>query len=274
MPQPSRPTSGTLPPSLREHGRPARIASPMRAGCPRSFKKTVVRSQSGFSLVELLVVTLIMAVGMGLVMVALGGMHRTGLQTATSQVASGFSLARQLAISKNAPAAFVIATDTNDGPSQPFKYWAVVVSNRATTNWILQKDWERLPEGAVFLEVLGVSTDPKFSYNTINNNPFTGEVVIGTPFTPANFINPTNFGSVVVVNGTNQTSISFPSAPMPAITFLPEGGSTVDGTAVRLADGTVDGSGKVILRNTNRWFFVETDTNMGRVRVRAPESFR
>lgn len=246
----------------------------MRAGCPRSFKKTVTRSQSGFSLVELLVVTLIMAVGMGLVMVALGGMHRTGLQTATSQVASGFSLARQLAISKNAPAAFVIATTTNNGPSQPFKYWAIVVSNRSTANWVLQKDWERLPEGAVFLEVLGVSTDPKLSYNTINNNPFTSEVVIGTPFTPVNFITPTNFANVVVMNGTNQTSISFPSASMPAVTFQPDGAATANGTAVRLADGTVDNAGKVILRNTNRYYFVETDTNMGRLRVRAPESFR
>lgn len=222
--------------------------------------------RDGFSLIELLTVVAIMALVMGLVAVGITGMARPGLQTAGTQVASGMSLARQLAISKNSPAAFIIATSMGTNlPSQPYKYWAVAVSNRATTNWNIQKDWERLPEGAVFLEAMNSST-----YKTINPNAFPNDVTVGAPYAPPAFPNPLNF---TVTYGTNTNKFTFP-ASLPAIIFLPDGSANGNAVAVRLADGTIDASNKVILRNTNRYMFVETDATVGRVRVRTPESYR
>lgn len=220
--------------------------------------------QGGFSLIELLTVIVIMALIMGVVGVGITGMSRPGLQTGASQVASGMSLARQLAISKNTYAAFIIATTTGAGmPSQPYKYWAVAVSNRATANWSLQKDWERLPEGAVFWEIPN-------NYKTITNNDFTATV--GTPSTPSF---PSGTNSFTGYYGTT-TNVTFTFSSLPAIIFKPNGAAKSSGpaTAVRLADGAVDGGGNVILRNTNRYFFVETDSSVGRIRVRTPESYR
>lgn len=221
--------------------------------------------RDGFSLVELLTVVAIMALVMGLAAIGISGMAGPGLQTAASQVASGMSLARQMAISKNSPAAFIIATSTGTNlPSQPYKYWAVAVSNRATANWSIQKEWERLPEGAVFLETIGSG------YKTIEPNPFPGGANVGSPFTPSSFANPTN---VAGYYGTN-TNATFTFSGLPTIVFRPDGSASSASVAIRLADGTVDASNKVILRNTNRYMFVETDATVGRVRVRTPESYR
>lgn len=226
--------------------------------------------QGGFSLIELLTVIVIMALIMGVVGVGITGMSRPGLQTGASQVASGMSLARQLAISKNTSAAFIIATSTGgDMPSQPFKYWAVAVSNRATANWSLQKDWERLPEGAVFLQLRG-GTNQSYSYKPLNINKFPDGSSNGAILTPnADFMNPITISGVY---GTTTNTFDFNSVP--AIIFQPDGSSTTSALAVRIADGAVDGGGNVILRNTNRYFFVETDSSVGRIRVRTPESYR
>ncbi len=221
--------------------------------------------RNGFSLIELLTVVAIMALVMGLIAIAITGMGRPGLQTAASQVASGMSLARQLAISKNTSAAFIIADKTGVNlPMQPFKYWTVAVSNRATTNWSIQKDWERLPEGVVFLQLKGNN------YNTRNVNPYPPDSVIGTPYTPADFVNFRPYSGYFG----NNTGATFNLSSMPAIVFQPNGSATTGAVAVRLADGTVDASNKVILRNTTRYMFVETDASVGRIRVRTPESYR
>lgn len=230
-----------------------------------SSKEPTRSTRAGFSLVELLVVTLIMAVGMSLVMVALSGMHRTGLQTAASQVTSGFSLARQFAISRNTSAAFIIATKTGTGlPAQPYKYWAIVVSNRETQNWSLQTDWERLPEGAVFLQLI---TDANYAY--LGPNPFPATGQIGSAFTPpaSFFEKSSNYAGYY---GTNKDA-TFSFTGLPGITFNSKGAGILG--AIRLADGAVDAANQIILRNTNRFFFVETDKKMGRIKARTPESF-
>ena len=218
---------------------------------------------AGFSLVELLTVVAIMAIIMGVVVVSVQGMQRPGLQTAASQVASGLSLARQLAITRNTTAAFIIATNTNSAgmPAEPFRYWAVIFSNRGSTDWTLQKDWEKLPEGAVFLEALGTS------YSPINANAMPSVAVVGSPFRPASFTNSADFS-------VKAGSSSFSFAACPNILFKSDGSAGTLKAAIRLADGAVDNSGQVILRNTNRYFFVETDGTTGRIRVRAPESYR
>jgi prepilin-type N-terminal cleavage/methylation domain-containing protein len=221
----------------------------------------------GFSLVELLTVVAIMAVVMGLVAVGVSGMQRPGLQTAAAQVSSGMSLARQLAITRNTTSAFIVATTTNDAwmPAEPFKYWSVASSNRGLNTWTLRKDWEKLPDGAVFLESLGGA--PTGSYRPINSNPFPPSVTVGQPSTPASFANAIPF---TVRAGASL--ISFPASP--AVFFNSDGSADNAAGAVRLGDGADNASGQVILRSTNRYYFVETDATVGRIRVRAPESYR
>jgi hypothetical protein len=68
------------------------------------------------------------------------------------------------------------------------------------------------------------------------------------------------------------STVSFANSP--AILFNSDGSASNNAIAVRLADGAVNGSGQVILRSTNRYYFVETDATVGRIRVRAPESYR
>lgn len=227
---------------------------------------------AGFSLVELLTVVAIMAIVMGIVVYGVSGMQRPGLQVAASQVASGLSLARQTAITRNTVAAFLVATATNAPglPSQPYRYWAVASSNRGAGTWTLRKDWEKLPDGVVFFQTL-LSTGPAATtYNTINNNPLPAGVAVGLAAAPPAFSGTTNYS--VTAGGS-----SFNFTAMPSLRFRSDGsadGSSTAAIAARLVDGAVNNNGQVILRNTNRYFFVETDANSGRIRVRAPESYR
>jgi prepilin-type N-terminal cleavage/methylation domain-containing protein len=222
--------------------------------------------RQAFSLVELLTVVAIMAVVMGLVAVGVSGMQRPGLQTAAAQVSSGLSLARQLAITRNTTAAFIVATTTNGAgmPAEPFKYWSVASSNRGLNTWTLRKDWEKLPDGAVFLESLGGAVG---GYNPITANPFPAGVTVGQPSVPVSFANRMTFSVQA-----GASTVSFANSP--AILFNSDGSASNNAIAVRLADGAVNGSGQVILRSTNRYYFVETDATVGRIRVRAPESYR
>jgi prepilin-type N-terminal cleavage/methylation domain-containing protein len=220
-------------------------------------------ASGGFSLVELLTVVAIMAVVMGLVAVGVSGMQRPGLQTAAAQVSSGMSLARQLAITRNTTSAFIVATTTNGAgmPAEPFKYWSLALSNRGLNTWTLRKDWEKLPDGAVFVESLGGS------YNQISNNPIPASLTVGQPSVPASFANRMTFS--VQAGASTVSFINFP-----AILYNGDGSASGNAVAVRLGDGAVNASGQVILRSTNRYFFVETDATVGRIRVRAPESYR
>lgn len=223
--------------------------------------------RQAFSLVELLMVVAIMAIVMGVVVMGVSGMQRPGLQVAASQVASGLSLARQLAVTRNTTAAFLVATATNASglPAQPYKYWAVVTSNRGAGNWTLRKDWERLPDPVAFLQVLGSSGAN--SYKTIRNNPYPAGVAVGSPATPPVFSGLTNLS--VVAGGA-----TFAFSAIPIILFKRDGTGSTAAVAVRLADAVVNAQGQLILRNTNRYNFVETDANTGRIRVRSPESYR
>ena len=227
----------------------------------------------GFSLVELLTVVAIMAIIMGVVVVSVQGMQRPGLQTAASQVSSGLSLARQLAITRNTTAAFIIATNTGTGmPAEPFRSWAVIFSNRGFSNWTLFKDWERLPEGAVFAQLLGSQFVSGFAYNSLTNNAWTNSV--GSPFVPSKFLTnmaAATFSSLATVKA-GASTFNFQSCPQ--IRFGSSGDVAGNAFAIRLADGVVNSSGQVILRSTNRYYFVESDQTTGRIRVRAPESYQ
>ncbi|MFM8810182.1 MAG: Tfp pilus assembly protein FimT/FimU, partial [Chthoniobacterales bacterium] len=183
------------------------------------------RSRSaGFSLVELLTVVVIMAIIMGVVGYGVSGMQRPGLQVAASQVASGLSLARQLAITRNTSAAFLVATTTNGSglPAQPYRYWAVASSNRGANTWTLRKDWEKLADGVVFLHFSGIAP---VSYSPINSsgNAFPAGISVGVAAVPPVFVGTSDFS--VTAGGTNFTFTS-----MPAIRFTSEGSAAGSST--------------------------------------------
>lgn len=229
-----------------------------------SLKRTH-RARAAFTLVELLIVVALIAMMMGILGLGIQGMSSSSLQTAASQVASGMSLARQYAISRNTASAFIIATNTNGPgmPSEPYKYWSVVSSNRGATNWTLVKDWERLPEGAVFLEMLRTTSAPP--YRTINANPMPA-IAAGTAFLPANMFSPLGLR---IAQPTSIQNTNFQG-----LVFSPDGTAIGSGhLGIRLAQGTV-ADNRILLRNINNFYFVESDTYTGRIRVRPPESYR
>lgn len=216
-------------------------------------------SQQGMSLIELLVVAAIISMMAGLLALGLKGMKAPAIQGAASQVTSGLSLARQLAISKNTKAALFIANKTGNGRI-PYRHWAVGYSNRGSVDWTLKsgKKWEPLPEGTFFMEsVTNAITKPPISQS------------LGATFTPTatDFVNTTN----ITIDGTSFTSL-------PCIVFSSDGAASITGNAtsvaIRIAGGAVDTNGQVTLTSTNQYYFVETDGIVGRIRMRAPESYK
>jgi len=219
-------------------------------------------SQQGMSLIELLVVVAIICMMAALLGLGLKGMKSPAIKGAASQVTSGLSLARQLAVSKNTKAALLIETNSANG-RMPFRYWSVVYSNKGSGNWTVAKKWESLPEGAVFVEVLSVN------YSAITNKNITGISSLGQPFTPSDFT--TN--SFII-------SPSTTSSNLPAIMFASDGAAitgtttTLTNAAIRIASGVTETNGQVTLTSTNQYYFVETDGIVGRIRMRAPESYK
>jgi len=217
------------------------------------------------SLIELLVVAAIISMMAALLGLGLKGMKSPAIQGAASQVTSGLSLARQLAISKNTKAALIIENGTANGRI-PYRHWAVVYSNKGLTNWTVAKKWESLPEGAVFMEVLSGN------YSAINKKDITDSPVPGKLITPSASGFTTN--SFII-------SPSTTSSNLPAIMFASDGAATsgnstttLTNAAIRIASGVAETNGEVTLTSTNQYYFVETDGIVGRIRMRAPESYK
>jgi hypothetical protein len=226
-------------------------------------------------------VVAIMAIIMGILIMSLGQTQGRGLQMAAAQVASGLGLARQIAITRNTDSLFLIAprSGSNPGdfmPSEPFRYWSVVYSNRGQNTWTLASDWKELPTGTVFAGLVGQG------YNNLTW-PTDGSLPTpGTPFTPriANsrlgewqyFNNFTNIDIIWSTNG--STTIS----QTPCVGFRPDGrafaNTNSSAVAVVLGEGAISSENQIILRSINNIIHVETDTRGGRVVVRPRESYR
>jgi len=253
----------------------------------------------GFTLVELLAVVAIMAIVMGVLGLSLRNMQGPSTQVAAAQVASGLSLARQIAISRNAETRFVVyggqAGDAAVGvPRESWRYWTVIMTNKENPNpaanlWIMQKEWEKLPEGVVFLNIATAA------YSTIEEDPI--GATIGKAFRPLTSTNLggsgkewtgfSSYGTFNVAVATAPSSVAFSLVDAPVIGFKTTGeaveckgssrgtsmSSQQQAVGVRIADGISTDDGEIILRSINNYYYVETD-RMGRIRVRAKESYR
>jgi len=253
----------------------------------------------GFTLVELLSVVAIMAIVMGVLGLSLRNMQGPSTQIAAAQVASGLSLARQLAISKNTDTRFVIygspSGATGPGlPAESWRYWTVITTNKNNPNpaaniWIMEKDWEKLPEGVVFLNIA------TGAYSTINVDPI--GATLGRSFRPLLSTNIgannewtgfSSFGTFNVATPSSPNVAAFTLVNAPAIGYKPTGeaveckgsprgtgfaANTGQSAAVRVAEGISTGTGEIMLRSIQNYYYVETD-KFGRVRVRARESYR
>jgi len=232
-----------------------------------------VVNNSAFSLVELLVVMAIIGMMVGLSALAVSGMRAPALQHAADQVMSGLSLARQIAITKNTRAAFLIATNTGSGlPAEPYRYWSVVYSNKGANTWTLAKDWEALPNGAIFWEILPNSAGgPTNGYNFITINPFPTNQ---PAFAFANYTIVA--GNSTIINNGSFADAEFKSSgeAVPKIGLNLSGTTNIHGTmiAIRVCEGAVL-SGNATLTSTNRYYFIESNLRTGRIRMRDPESY-
>jgi prepilin-type N-terminal cleavage/methylation domain-containing protein len=237
----------------------------------QSVVSSVVRS-SAFSLVELLVVMAIIGMMVGLSALAVQGMRAPAVQHAADQVTSGLSLARQVAITKNTYAALLIANQTNAGfpTNGPYRHWSVVYSNKSSSgNWTIAKDWEELPTGAFFLEILRNSGSAPQKYSSLSKNDFS-LYSIGNNFTPNNFFT-NNFSIINAVSGSTTNTV-ITGQSIPCLIFSSSGTATNNGVAIRIAQGNVM-SGNATLTSTNQYFFIETDSRTGRIRMRSPENY-
>jgi len=251
--------------------------------------------RAAFTLVELMVVAIVMviivvAVGVSLTQATLG----PAVQTASGQVAGGMTLARQIAISKGTPTRFIIANTNGPGlPAEPFRYWSIISSNKNVTGlWVMEKEWEALPVGAVFLNIAGRD------YSTLNWDAIPTNQ-IGRPYSPkygnSGSGKEWEFFSFATARDAN---ISYPDNPdvsahtfpsnMPFIGFNPMGAASSSGSsltnspfgnsrqvAVRITEGTADpGTGTITLRTDKNATYIETDNILGKVIVRPRESYR
>jgi type II secretory pathway pseudopilin PulG len=212
-----------------------------------------------------LVVIAIIGMMVGLSALAVSGMRAPAVQHAADQVMSGLSLARQIAITKNTQAALLIANQTNTGfpTNGPYRHWSIVYSNKGSSgNWTIAKDWEELPNGAIFGELRGTN------YNTLTKNTY--PLSPGAAISAAQFAANTNF---TIFKDTNNTPAIITSTLIPCIRFSSDGSATGSGEAIRIVPGSAMGGNATITGN-NTYYFVETDSSIGRIRMRSPESYK
>ena len=215
-----------------------------------------------FSLIELLVVVAIISIMAGLLTLGLQGVRAPAIRGAASQVTSGLSLARQVAITKNTKAALFIANDTGNGRI-PYRHWSVGYLDKSSGNWTLSKKWEPLPEGAVFLETLMNGDYHVLTKNDSSQQP-------GQTLTPTIFASTTN----VVIDGKIFSGIPYIMFGSDGAAMSGNATTTLTNAAIRIASGSANTNGGVTLTSTNQYFFVETDGLVGRIRMRAPEDYK
>lgn len=248
----------------------------------------------GFSLPELLVVVGIMGILAGTAAISLRGLRSPALSSAASEVTSAMKLARQLAISSGRKTYVVFPIAANPLLSNNiFRSYAVLeeippeqeasdvqISNSTTEAiHIARTEWRTLPDGVVFCNLAAAG------YSPIAGDPFTGfrageylaRSIGSSPSAGQEWLYFASYANfrVVTQNSTNTlTSVPF-------LGFFPSGrgyyngaDSFFSGAAIRLVSGSVQTESRILVTDTNNYYYVELDPAIGRVRMRPRESYR
>lgn len=253
----------------------------------------------GFSLVELLVVVAIMGILAGAAAVSLRGFRSPAIANAANEVASAMKSARQMAIASGRKTFVVFPIAANGLTTNIFRSYAIFeevppgeattqasstggyFTNTTATPWyVARTDWRTIPEGAVFCNL---STE---YYNPLSGDGF-GSMQLGAPSPRFSLRGSagnewqffTSFATLDVRREDSAASSLATLNDVPFLGFYPNGrayyansGNLRWGAAIRITPGFVQGN-LVAVTDTNNYYVVETDSTVGRIRVKNRESF-
>jgi len=264
-----------------------------------------VTKRGGFSLVELLVVVAIMGILAGVAAVSLRGLRSPALASAASEVASAMKTTRQMAVASGRKMLLVFPSDssaTNVG-AVPLRSYAIfeqldpgfetreppAYTHPETPNqqpvYLAKTDWRKLPEGIFFCNFASSA------YSSIGMDPFGAGFVLGAPVKRQNLLPGSVTGGAewqFFMSVTNLP-IGRPSDPgntldtlnnAPYIGYLPDGrafytrSDFYEQAALRLVQGFVQNQDALAVTDTNNFYYIETDSRTGRIRVRSRDSYR
>jgi len=259
------------------------------------------RLSPSFTLVELMVVAAIMGLLAGVAAVSVRGLRSPALNAAADETASALKTARQMAIGsgRRTFVLFPIATNALLA-SNIFRSYAIfeevpageefpqpdangnTVTNSATNAVYLAKtEWRTLPEGTLVSNLAG-------GFYSVER---------GDPFPSTNFLGRRLAREAAQTREAGQEwkffesfktfDVRNPGSPgtslatltnVPFLAFYPNGRAYYlnagygSGAALCLVQGYVEGA-DVVVTDTNKFYNVETDPIVGRVRVRSRESY-
>lgn len=270
------------------------MTSPAGNNGIRAETKATRRS---FSLVELLAVVAIMGLMAGAAAVSLRGLRAPALANAANEVASVMKMSRQMAIANGRKVYVVFPIQENPLiRSNFFRAYAIleeVPSGEATkepdasgsfyTNplttpfYVARTDWRTLPEGIIFCNLASSS----YSLEAGDVLPPVGQSstrLVGSGMGRDEwryFESYTNFD----VRSAANPGVSLGTMNnVPFIGFNPTGRALYNGevyrqgAAIRLTAGIAQGD-RVTVTDTNNYYNIETDPNIGRIRLRTRESY-
>jgi prepilin-type N-terminal cleavage/methylation domain-containing protein len=175
-----------------------------------------VRQQTGFTLVELMVVVLMMAILVAVGIPAISSFRATAVSSGARGVSNTLNLARQYAITHRTDARVVFfysGTPTSqEVMDKRYRTYGVVArTNSLLMAWAQVGRWETLPMGAVFGNMVAPTGALDTQLRTANNFDygFGGKSVAYIEFKSTGVANPRtgNTGTISVYEGVYDKSI-------------------------------------------------------------------